>query len=615
MTDECPVAPQKTTDRVNGAKYLFKGDISIWTVAQNSSYWKCEHGRRKNICKDCNPVICEHKEKQALCPDCFYKCEVCEISLCGIHHNNLYGESDYLKALDIVYREEGIEAFSFQRLKELRLYYPLYRFGWNAEKLCERYGMTTSEWKQRRRQLRNQTAGLIDWNEEKVWEIWDQLVNQFGYVPTANEVRHETEGLGAVYQYMRVYGIDMDIVRAKYPDQNYGPQFNQMIGTNRVGGMKNRARWTESVNGMRWHSRVEASVSNFLYARGIPHQKGELYDDEYSEQSGYSRGWYDIHFESLTGETIDLEIWGNLDDEYMKKRLAKEDYNAENANFLGIDWEQCTESGLSKVLEPYIGIIKPYIFDKPEHKIIQTAFWSDAPEIIETCRWIAEQQPDGRFPTEHWLRKRGKYADRDGETYNTLGVYIQKYVGGLLELRTILGEDISHYRRWTRESILIALDEWMQDYGVSPHSYMTQHKRHNNLDDEISKYASSLNGATVKHIGTFSEAMKILGYSQKNRISKWEKGASHQEWDCKSTLIALDVWMLEYGISPQAYYRRHKTHNNLDEKTFQYSRTLNQATQTHLGTFSEAMKILGYSKITRSTWKKKIPKKMDKNQE
>lgn len=522
LPDKIPVAPQKTADRVNDKKYLFNGEIRIWKVWSNQTKWHCEHDRIKSICKDCNPVICEHKNTQYLCSDCFYLCEVCGISLCGLHHNNSYEESDYLEALDITYRNEGFEALTFQRLKEIRLYYPLYRFGWNAEKICQRFGMTINEWKLRRKKIQNQTGGRINWNEEKVWKTWGELVDQFGYVPTANEVRRETEGLNALFENMKTYGIDADMVRAKFPDQNYGPQFNQMSGAP-LSGMKNRSRWTESVNGMRWHSRVEASVSNFLYARGISHRKGKLYDDKYSEQSGYARGWYDIHFESLTGETIDLEIWGNIDDAYMEKRLAKEKFNEENANFLGVDWTDCTESGLKKVLEPYIGIIEPHVFDKAEHKIIQTAFWSDAPEIIETCRWLAEQQPDGRFPTEDWLRKRGRYKDRDGETYNTLGIYVQKYVGGTQKLRSILGESTDHYRKWTRESILIALDEWMQEYGIAPQAYMRRHIRHKNLDDEVFKYASSLNSATHKHIGLFSEAMDILGYSQKNRLAKWEK--------------------------------------------------------------------------------------------
>ena len=65
----------------------------------------------------------------------------------------------------------------------------------------------------------------------------------------------------------------------------------------------------------------------------------------------------------------------------------------------------------------------------------------------------------------------------------------------------------------------------------------------------------------------------------------------YKKLDYESTLIALDEWMREYAISPQAYYVRHKTHNNLDEETFQYSKYLNNAIQTYLGSFSKAMEI------------------------
>jgi len=552
---------------------------------------------------------CEHGNIQHLCPTCFYKCEICDISLCGLHHNKVYKESDYLEALDIVYREEGVEALKFQRLKELRLYYPLYKFGWNAEKICHLYGMTTHEWKNAVKLTRNTTSGQLDWNEEMVWKVWDQLVDKYGYVPTANEVRQELPKFASIFGYMTEYSITFDMIRAKYPNQKYGPNFGQMshpIARNMKSGIKNRARWTESVNGMRWHSRAEASASNFLYARGISHRKGKLYADEYAEQSDYARGWYDIHFESpITGNTIDMEIWGNLGEEYAKKRLAKETFNKINPNFFGMDWEDCNEIGLTKALESYIGIIEPFIFDKPEHKIIQTAFWSDAPEIIETCRWLAEQQPDGIFPTEHWLRKRGIYADRDGETYNTLGVYIQKYVGGLLKLRNILGEDTSHYHRWNKDSISVALDEWMQEYGISPAAYITRHRIHNNLDSITNNYAGSLASAVTKYLGTFGKAMKTLGYSQKNRVSKWEKGVSHKIWTRESTLIALDEWVQKYRISPEAYYSRHKIINNLDDATVQYSKTLYLASRNHIGKNSDAMKILGYSKKHhQAEWKK-----------
>lgn len=434
-------------------------------------------------------------------------------------------ESHFLEALDDVYRSEGFDGLSTKRLNELKLYFPLYHLGWNQQKICHRYGMTTEEWKLRKKKISNQSKGHIDWNENKIYEIWDILVQHYGYVPTANEVRQEFPKYQSLFGAMTELRISIDQVRAMYPSQKYGPNFNLITTTidgQPIKGFKNHTRWTESVNGMRWHSRAEASVSNFLYGRGIHHKKGELYGEEYSRDSDYSRGWYDIHFEAQDGRYIDLEIWGNMDENYARKRRAKEKYNSNNPNFLGIDFDDCTEFGLTKAFEPYIGIIEPYIFDKPEHRVIQTSFWTDAEEVIETCRWLAGQQSDGIFPPESWLRKRGKYKNRSGETYNTLGIYIEKYVGGMINLRRILEEPNQRHLKWNRDSVLAALDEWMEEYCISPNAYY-QRKVKEGKEDEISKYARSIHRGVIKHLGTTYEAMKILGYSQENRGAKWKK--------------------------------------------------------------------------------------------
>ena len=460
--------PKETSSRIIGTRYLFEGEERIW----DGKKLRCKHNRhQKSNCRDCKDtrIKCEHQNIQAICPDCFFKCGICGISFCGLHNNRLYNESHYLEALDLIFQIEGFEALSTYRLNELRIYYPLYNLGWNLQKICHRYGMTTEEWELRKKKMIVQSKGHIDWNENKIYEIWDILVQHYGYVPTANEVRQEFPKYKTLFGAMTELRISIDQVRAMYPSQKYGPNFNLITTTidgQPIKGFKNHTRWTESVNGMRWHSRAEASVSNFLYGRGIHHKKGELYGEEFSRDSDYSRGWYDIHFEAQDGRYIDLEIWGNMDENYARKRRAKEEYNSNNSNFLGIDFDDCTESGLTKAFEPYIGIIEPYIFDKPEHRVIQTSFWTDAEEVIETCRWLADQQPDGLFPTEGWLRKRGKYKNRTGETYNTLGIYIQKYVGGIMTLRKILGEDSTRRLKWTKESVLKAYDEWMKDYEI-----------------------------------------------------------------------------------------------------------------------------------------------------
>ena len=185
--------------------------------------------------------------------------------------------------------------------------------------------------------------------------------------------------------------------------------------------------------GIRWRSRPEAGLSNFLYARGIEHKRGERYPDGYSKQSGRAHGRYDLHFRSNAGEWIDVEIWGDLPDayshgRYRRTREFKEAWRAGDPNFLGLQYQDCLSDGrLAVLLQPYIRVIEPFRFDKPQDRQIETAHWSDADEFLETCRQLAADMPDGIFPSEEWLRKRGRYASRTGDAYNTIAVRVNLY--------------------------------------------------------------------------------------------------------------------------------------------------------------------------------------------
>ena len=89
-------------------------------------------------------------------------------------------------------------------------------------------------------------------------------------------------------------------------------------------------------------------------------------------------------------------------------------------------------------------------------------------------------------------------------------------------LRRILEEPNQRHLKWSRDSVLAALDEWMEEYCISPNAYYQQKKKEGK-EDEISKYARSIYRGVVKHLGTTHEAMKILGYSQEYRGAKWKK--------------------------------------------------------------------------------------------
>jgi hypothetical protein len=110
--------------------------------------------------------------------------------------------------------------------------------------------------------------------------------------------------------------------------------------------------------------------------------------------------------------------------EYGVKRAAKERFNKDNnQGFLGIGFRDCYEDrSLAAILELFIGKITPFRFDRPTDTLIHSTHWSNADELLEYARQLATEMPDGKFPMEEWLRKRGKWADRPGEAYNTLAV-------------------------------------------------------------------------------------------------------------------------------------------------------------------------------------------------
>ncbi len=140
---------------------------------------------------------------------------------------------------------------------------------------------------------------------------------------------------------------------------------------------------------------------------------------------------------------------------YEAKREGKERYNAENPGFLGIHFADCfNEERMAAILKPHIGLIEPFCFDRPTDCHIPSTHWSNADELLEYCRTFAAAQPNGEFPTEEWLRKRGKWAGRSGSAYNTLSIYVKTWLGGVRKLRELLGQSHVSTVKWDREKVL-----------------------------------------------------------------------------------------------------------------------------------------------------------------
>ena len=225
----------------------------------------------------------------------------------------------------------------------------------------------------------------------------------------------------------------------------------------------------KSRNGLRWKSRPEASLSNFLYARGIPHDKGERYPTDYSEFSGRSYGVYDLHFQDRNDVKINVEVWGDLGVEYQKKRSFKEKYHEGRDDFLGINYrETYSDEKLTKIFEVFIDVPEPYIFDKIYDSKIETTSWVyDDDDLLAACRELAHAQPDGKLPNKRWLLKTYEYSEREGPSYTRLVTYILCWSGGFKNMRRLLGEAVK-----TVTDIPELIAEWDEEAngGVSASS-------------------------------------------------------------------------------------------------------------------------------------------------
>src|SRR4029077_17024737 len=241
-----------------------------------------------------------------------------------------------------------------------------------------------------------------------------------------------------------------------------------------------------SRSGLRWNSHPEASLSNFLFARGIDHQKGRKYPAEYADTSEYSYGYYDLSFTDRKSQTIDVEVWGDKpmghqEEEYAKRRAAKEKFNSGNPTFLGIHYLECfSDLYLSDILRPFIGQVSPFKFTEPYDQHIESSHWSNADKLLPACQKIADSQPDGKFPAEDWLRKRGRWKRREGESYNTVAAYIAIWLGGIRNVRQLLGQGHNSTAQWTRERAIEELRAWYLEYGRSPGAVRADYQRKKN---------------------------------------------------------------------------------------------------------------------------------------
>ncbi|MBS8239128.1 hypothetical protein DYI22_01255 [Marinobacter lipolyticus] len=424
------------------------------------------------------------------------------------------------------YQSNGIASLSYPEIKkEKGLYFHIYKKGFKLKEVISLLGLEKEYEEYKNQNFTKQVDGKIQqrWTWDRVIKEASGVQSQMGFLPPAAWFQQNGKGslVHSIYNKFNKTWDDLRKVLDCYETSNF----------------------VESRNGMRWLSHPEASLSNFLYARGVEHKKGERYPDSYSEYGDASYGYYDLHFRTFDGRWIDVEIWGDKPNGHAEKRYgivreAKETFNSNNPNFLGIQHRDCfDEQKLENHLKPYIGCIEPFVFDKPTDEVIQTTHWSNADELIAYCKTIAAEQSDGLFPTEEWLRKRGKWKDRKGETYNTVSIYIKTWIGGIRKLRQILEQEEGSTIQWDRETALKAYKDYYDQYGIVP----GQAKRlREGVTREMQKKSGQILGALNNHYGTAAKANDELGIV----IDRAKK------WSGKRLIEEATTLFQRYGLTP-----------------------------------------------------------------
>jgi hypothetical protein len=420
------------------------------------------------------------------------------------------------RLLEIVrelYRLHGIKALATPFLEKQRpaLYPRLLAAGLMQPELLARLGLADqyAAWKNATFKYRGKTKPKWTW--DRAVQVARELKQREGELPNVEWCR--LNGYSSLTSHVHLWGKTWDDLRT-------------------VVGDFGSSTFCASRNGIRWRSRPEASLSNFLYARGIEHKRGERYADGYAEQSGRLYGRYDLHFLSKAATWIDVEVWGDPLNQlnggrYEVTRALKEAWHVGNSAFLGIAYRDClSDDRLTKILEPYIGTIDPFQFDEPRDHFIETAHWSDADDLLATCAEFAARMPDGIFPSEDWLRKRGKYANRPGEPYNTVAVRVNQWLGGTRSVRRLLGHAHASTTEWSAEAAIDAWRAFEKAHGMTP-SQCVGVKRLASVTVSVAREAGRIYEAARK-LGVLNEARqgrhaRKITWTPEHAVAEWAR--------------------------------------------------------------------------------------------
>lgn len=486
-------------------------------------------------------------------------------------------EDDLLRFCRTLYEKDGIKALSYEALsKQGTLYYHLYQHGLNQKALIVRLDL------QEQYSAYKATMPMMRKGRSAQRWTWTHIIKEaalakkkMGALPPA--AWFQDNGQKSLVQAVYYLGHTWEDLRKELDD---------FVGSNFIA----------SRNGMRWLSHPEAALSNFLYARGIQHKRGERYPDEYSQHSTAKYAFFDLHFLSSAGAWIDVEVWGDKPNghaevHYKIKRGHKEAYNESNPNFLGIHFRDCfNEAALANILEPYIGSIEAFQFDKPTDHLIHSTHWSNADELLEFCRHLTTTMPDGKFPCEGWLRKRGKWKGRPGEAYNTLSIYIKTWLGGIRNLRKLLDQSHVSTIEWNKDSAITAYQKFHEEHGLTPGQARHINRKGGIVSGELAAEAARIDNAVLKFAGGAVAVNELLGIAI-DRTRRWSREA---------ILEGFQAIISEWKISPVQLVYEHKTgKTKFPEETYKKTSQLVGAVNQQFNGVKEVYEILGFKPSSR----------------
>lgn len=184
--------------------------------------------------------------------------------------------------------------------------------------------------------------------------------------------------------------------------------------------------------------------------------------------------------------------------------------------------------------------------------------------------------PDGKFPAEDWLRKRGRWGGREGPAYNTLAVYIQQWVGGIRKLRELLGQAELSTRQWDRDTAIAAYKAFHAKHGMTPHQIRHLRKRSGEEAPPAALIfeAANLAHAISKYVGEIAIVNEGLGI----------KVVKNSKWSPEKIRAAVKDIVNKYGSTPQQVKSDSRTGKiYLDEATTKQVRTVINAMSRYPG--------------------------------